>query len=1380
MIDDEFANSPLLQAPSLTITGLSKPPCTFTSSSTQTSDDVVASLSAGGDESRLHSQSDETNSHSTHASEDVVASQSVGDDVSLISSKPDILSFEHVMTSDFLYTVEFDTSTSSVQGVECSGQATTLSFAQALVSVGDVTLQHDVMLDTGFTGTAIISRDIAETLSRDTISSTKQTLANASGERISVRGVIDIDVAFGSFSTRITALVSNEHLSQNFIIGLGFLQHCTLDYQQGLLRLPNKTDVRILTPFGRPLNPGTAHSGDLITARNCLLKPGSHSVIPVHTDNPDLFNKDCGTSVFTITDDVVCPASIIHLDSDGNGLIPVTNTLHSKTYMLKSHQVVSNVTLVDIQSLDSEAKTGRIQEPSPLPSDPVTFTKDNGDTFELNVPRENRKQIIELLQQFTDVWATGNDAIGEVPIDFGGMMGIDTYDDTPVNAGTRRQNPVDSAIIKENVKVLEQQGVITPSDSSYCAPILMVHQRTKARMCVDFRKLNAHTKPVDTHLPLMQYLIDSLAGKKFFTVLDVKSAYHNLRIRPEDQHKTAFGLPSGLKYHYLRAPFGLKGTPAKWSAIMLQAFKDHPAVYIYLDDIIVVSDTIEEHLQHLEHALQIVRKLNVRLAPSKAKIAQRSVVYLGYLVGEHGISIDPLKVQDLRSKPVPSSYAELSSALACFGIYRHFVQDFATKVETLRLLLIPSDSMADELRALNKKRKSQGKQPVSRKNAHLHRYLAPFKDAWLEKHSETFISVRDELCDATALSHPDFQREFWIATDASKYLWGAVLFQYGDNGLKRPVSFASGKFSSAQANYSATERELMAIINAIDKYRTYFSTTVNVVTDHGALQHLHGIHSKRNQRLESWALALSHYHLNIHHLAGSQHSDADYMSRWDKLPESRQQLPPSVVFNTISHQLPPSPQALTRHALTAIIAADEFIVLSQSLQPDDTLFNFQRFDRRDRARNIDQVTPVNMVPLSNYIKHHQKQDAFCKLVGAGMAEEITFSDYFKAAPIDDFHMTSNGIFYKQIKTVSRKSELVDNQAVIVPACLVKAVLSKFHDQTGHLGFTSTLHTIRSRYFWPGMYSDVRQYVSTCDACQRRKPAASRTAPGTIQLVAQRPFQVLCTDFVQVISPSSAQPTYCILTITDMFTRYTRLYPCRDQTALTFLHHLSEWISTFTYPERVLSDNGAAFTATITQQQLTNSGIAQSLIAPLNPQGNSIAERINRPILDMLSTLAKDDPHNWLSKLGLITNMLNARPHFALDGITPFEALTGTRARMHDDFLQPFPDDPTTPRQRLVSVEAIRSYIRQHLATKYVESPVTEQPRYKPGDKVLTKFNPKQRAKLNDKFGNEVTIVEAIPNTNGGYSAYVVKDQDNKSFVISPSRLRPFRRRRYFK
>eukprot|EP00730_Choanoeca_flexa_P008441 TRINITY_DN12487_c1_g5_i1.p3 TRINITY_DN12487_c1_g5~~TRINITY_DN12487_c1_g5_i1.p3 ORF type:complete len:360 (+),score=44.39 TRINITY_DN12487_c1_g5_i1:2197-3276(+) len=330
-------------------------------------------------------------------------------------------------------------------------------------------------------------------------------------------------------------------------------------------------------------------------------------------------------------------------------------------------------------------------------------------------------------------------------------------------------------------------------------------------------------------------------------------------------------------------------------------------------------------------------------------------------------------------------------------------------------------------------------------------------------------------------------------------------------------------------------------------------------------------------------------------------------------------------------------------------------------------------------------------------------------------------------------MTTSKLVVKSIKRLNRRSKLKDIQAVLVPACLIQAVLHKFHDQHGHLGFTTTLQRIRERYYWPGMYSDILHYVSTCDQCQKRKSAKSTATPGNLQLMASRPLQVLCTDFVQITSATSEHPYYCVLTITDMFTRFTRLYPCRDQTAVTFNSCLSDWIRQFTYPERILSDNCAAFTAAFTQAQLSLASIAQSLIAPLNPKGNSIAERINRPILDMLLILARDMPHTWPSKLGQVESLLNSRPHASLDGITPLEALTGVQPRSEDDFILPFQDDDTTPVTRLENLQSVRNYIRKHLSTKYVQSPHVEAPRYKPDDKVMVKFHLNGRAKTDDKF-----------------------------------------------
>eukprot|EP00730_Choanoeca_flexa_P009064 TRINITY_DN12577_c0_g1_i3.p1 TRINITY_DN12577_c0_g1~~TRINITY_DN12577_c0_g1_i3.p1 ORF type:complete len:355 (-),score=42.71 TRINITY_DN12577_c0_g1_i3:55-1002(-) len=165
-------------------------------------------------------------------------------------------------------------------------------------------------------------------------------------------------------------------------------------------------------------------------------------------------------------------------------------------------------------------------------------------------------------------------------------------------------------------------------------------------------------------------------------------------------------------------------------------------------------------------------------------------------------------------------------------------------------------------------------------------------DAWVPGvHDTCFRALRDELCDNVAKQSPDFSREFWIACDASQVAWGAVLFQYRDDGKKTPVHFASGAFNNAQTNYSATERECCAIVNSIEAFRYYFfDNKVNVVTDHKALEQFNTATSKRNDRLFKWTLFLSTYDINVTYLKGSLNVDADYMSRWDNIPDE----PPKV------------------------------------------------------------------------------------------------------------------------------------------------------------------------------------------------------------------------------------------------------------------------------------------------------------------------------------------------------------------------------------------------------------------------------------------------------------------------------------------------------
>ena len=887
----------------------------------------------------------------------------------------------------------------------------------------------------------------------------------------------------------------------------------------------------------------------------------------------------------------------------------------------------------------------------------TSFCKSNGDKFTLAMPTGNSSQFIRTIEEYKDLFATENDQLGEIPNE---ELHIDTYDDYPISVPIRRYSQSSVDAMDKQIKEWETNGIIVPSESPYSAALVAVRQKMKTRICCDFRALNEHTKPVSQTLPLMQYLIDSIAGKRFYTVLDIKQAYHCLKISAKDQHKTAFAAPKGDKYHFTRVPFGLKGAPGKWSSIMLRRLKAFPAVYVYLDDIIIANDTIESHIKDLTGVLEELRKLNIRVAPSKAKIGRSAVVYLGYVVSVNGTRIDPEKVADLRTKQPPSSYQELMSALACFNVYRHYVLNYAHKVEPLQALLREREEDKKRRKEQNKIRKEQGKPPllVSKKGSALKKTLPKFADVWLDNHSQTFREVRDELCENTSLSKPDYTQPFWIACDASQCAWGAVLFQYGQNGLKQPISFSSGNFNPAQQRYSATERELSAIVNSVEKYRHYFaeSNIINVVTDHNALRYLNGLASRKNDRLFKWSMSLSEYQMNIVHLAGKYHSDADYMSRWDSIPKTGPSIKESFEFKSSDNVM----------NVCTMVSAPELPLKEQPIHHSiNALYNATEASTfKLRAKDVAQLEVDPSLSFRAVVKREQRKDKLCTAIKKNVLDDPDASKIplKLEKQLGNFHIGSTGILTKAIWYHTKRKGQVTH-ATVLPLNLVNQVLQAYHDRNNHMGFTHCHSTIRARYYWPGMYADISNYVLSCKSCQLRK--SGKTIPqvqGKV-VTATRPFQVIAVDFVTIEQGSHGkQKAQCVLTITDLFTRYVNLVPCGDQKSETYIEALLvRWIPNYGWPRAILSDNGAAFTAKIATDFFNEAGVDLKFITPGNPRGNAVAERINRPLLDMISatlhTPGQPKAH-WTQMLPWIQLTLNGRPMSALQGFSPMEALFG--------------------------------------------------------------------------------------------------------------------------
>ena len=403
--------------------------------------------------------------------------------------------------------------------------------------------------------------------------------------------------------------------------------------------------------------------------------------------------------------------------------------------------------------------------------------------------------------------------------------------------------------INYEVNSLLEQGVISPSDSPWSFPLLLVKKKDNSfRVVIDYRQLNLQTIPIRFPIPSISEALRLLRESKYFTSIDLKSGFHQVPLDPESRPYTAFSTDQG-HFEFLRLPQGLKNSPSTFQSVMnsVLAGLSPFGIIVYLDDILIHSKNISDHFNLIEKTLKRFDYYGLTLSIKKSSFLRSELLYLGHIVSSEGIKPDPEKINKLSSWPIPKTIRQLRGYLGFAGYFRSFISYY-----------------------------SRISKPLTELTKITTKYI------WTKECQKSFNELNEALLNAKSLVYPNFDKPFLVACDASYLALGACLMQRGEDNKIRPIEFASKTISDTQKNYPVIDLEAMAVDFALRKFRfIIFGYNITVLTDHKPLVAL--FNSKRldelNPRMIRLVLRVQSYEPKVVYIEGKLNNVADYLSR---------------------------------------------------------------------------------------------------------------------------------------------------------------------------------------------------------------------------------------------------------------------------------------------------------------------------------------------------------------------------------------------------------------------------------------------------------------------------------------------------------------------
>ena len=856
---------------------------------------------------------------------------------------------------------------------------------------------------------------------------------------------------------------------------------------------------------------------------------------------------------------------------------------------------------------------------------------------------------------------------------------------TPVRDKCRPLNPKYLADLDRQLKEWSDSSVIEPSSSPWASALVPVRKKgtEKLRWAVDYRRLNDNIQTDAYPLPSIETNLQLLHNSKIYTTLDSAGAFHGIPVAPASRPLTAFVSPRGL-FQFKRMPFGIKSSPSVYARMVARALDTLPGkpgefALGYLDDIICHSKSPEEHLRHLELVMKMHESAGMKIKLKKCFFGHARAEYLGHVVSEAGIQMNPSYVRRVVDWPLPATVSELRSFLGTISYYRAFFPDFA--------------NLTCEMESMKSQRSKLVWQPE---------VIAKF-----ERIKELFVTE-------PIRAYPDFSPnsgKFILETDFSATARSAVLLQEDPKGgPNKFLGCCAAKNDAAAANYSSNKGELAAVILGLKKFEHLLSwKPFTIVTDNACVSFLRNLKTQKGI-YSRWKEILASFDFDIIHRPGRSHFFADSLSRrtdLDHEDDIEDEIAAEIldVYNIVDELTLPEDANIEGFGniplgeLQAETAADP--VLSKVLP----------FVRRGTPPDATErrKLPLEVLPYINrYPTLFLRHKVLMAYTPGGVGEDYTPKICVPAALQEKVFTTAHG-----------------------------------GNSAGHHGITRTLDLLRTRVYFPRMQTYVEERIKGCNHCfQKWKTPPAKNHPQHREAVG-RPGARIYMDLVGPLNaaPHHGEEVSYILTILDGFTRYLTAVPLKTITAQSVVEgFLNNYVYKYGIPETVHTDNGVQFASATFQKAMEMYQISHTFTPTYTPEGNRV-ERYHRTLASMLRC-ENITEGTWVQKLDATVFALNSATN-RITGISPFEATFGRPARIPLDVILPpetkIEEDQTLfehVKDLKIRLTAAYEQIRQHegktIQRETARDMLKTPTQFKVGDRVSV-FSPRPVPKLAKKL-----------------------------------------------